>query len=346
MYYNTASNVNLEGLKNLSTGTDSGALIMPEADTVRNYLNDSANGWTTQMPADPSTVRAIAVDISQRQDGSDFELEEGAELYFTVRMRARTYETVGDDTDPYNADENLRQDEVNNDYAYNNVYLGCTQVDAIGQESHAVVNYNYTRVGILPLELEVTKVWNDANNNDGVRPNAITVYLLANGDRIPDADDPTGYRSITLNEANNWRGVFQHLTQNDENGNHINYTFEEVSADSERSLEGYTQTVNRRDQHVTLTNRYTPETISFPFEKVWEGDDTEEARAYRPESITVRLYADGEFTGRTLVVRPDRAGNWAGTFTDLPRYTNPTGKSGDQQEIEYTIEEQEVYRYV
>ena len=336
IYYST-SVPDLEELK----GQSGKPTPVPSADYVHDYLTNPANGWTTACPADKSTVKAIAIDIRKKTDGADYELAPDESIFCTVRMKAKVYETTGTENDPFNADAEKRKQAANNDYAYNNIFLGCTQVDPIGQETHAVINYNYTRVGIVPFEYKVKKVWNDADNNDGKRPNELTVHLLANGQRMnPD-------RTITLNESNGWEGRFEHVIQYDESGNWINYTFEEESADPNPAfnLNGYTMGTEKKGENVTLTNTYTPEKTQVKFKKEWTGDDTAETSGYRPEKINVRLMADGVFTGKVLEVKPDRNGVWSGTFTNLPVYSNPSGLSGNQKEIEYTVEEEPVYRY-
>ena len=337
VYYNT-SPVDLSVLKGGDQG--SGMHLLPDPDHVYRFLQ--SGGWTTEAPEDPSTVRAIAVDLRHKADGSEFELKPQESCYFTVRMRAGIYETSGEDTDPFNADEELRKSPENNDYAYNNVYMGCTNVDPVLQETYGIMNYNYTRVGILPFEFKVKKVWDDAGNTDGRRLNAVTVRLLANGSPM----DPD--RTLTLSSENDWTGVFSHVIRYDDDGNWINYTFEEESADPNPafSLEGYTQTTDRKGEEVTITNTHVPEKTSLKFKKAWEGDDADEDKAYRPDSVTVRLKADGVFTGKTVTVKPDRNGNWAGSFSGLPKYTNPEGLSGREHEIEYIVEEEPVYRYL
>ena len=48
----------------------------------------------------------------------------------------------------------------------------------------------------------VYKVWNDENDADGLRPDTLMVYLLADGDSVAAAE---------LSEANGWSAVFDDL---------------------------------------------------------------------------------------------------------------------------------------
>src|SRR5699024_2535466 len=51
--------------------------------------------------------------------------------------------------------------------------------------------------------LTVEKVWNDNNNQDKIRPSAITVHLLTNKQKIAD---------VVLNAANNWTYTWNNLS--------------------------------------------------------------------------------------------------------------------------------------
>ena len=61
----------------------------------------------------------------------------------------------------------------------------------------------------------VNKVWDDKDDQDGLRPDSIEVELLKNG-------EPTG-NILTLNEENHWTGTFNNLPIK-ENGVEIEYT--------------------------------------------------------------------------------------------------------------------------
>ena len=170
------------------------------------------------------------------------------------------------------------------------------------------------------VSLSVTKVWDDADNQDGVRPGSVTVKLLADG---KDAG-----KSLTLSESNGWKGSFADLPRFAA-GKEIKYTIDEVSvpeykvAVSGSAAEGF-----------TLTNTHTPAVTSVSVTKVWE--DADDQDGLRAETVTVHLFADGEDTGKTLTL--DSKASWKGTFTDLPRY-----KAG--KEIAYTVTEDEVSGY-
>ena len=78
--------------------------------------------------------------------------------------------------------------------------------------------------------------------------------------------------------------------------------------------------------------------VTLNVEKVWDDADNHVER--RPESIRVRLYADGaELENQVAIIKPDEDGKWKYKFENLPAYKN--GK-----EINYTISEDPVPGYL
>ncbi|WP_212741340.1 Cna B-type domain-containing protein [Bifidobacterium moukalabense] len=167
------------------------------------------------------------------------------------------------------------------------------------------------------VDVHVKKVWDDANNHDGLRPSSVTVHLLADG-----AD--TG-KKLTLNDAGQWQGSFTGLAEKNTAGHKIAYA---VSEDP--TAAHYTATVTGSAANgFTITNSHTPEIVSIKVVKKWVGP--------RSGSVSVHLLADGVDTGQSLVL--DEAGDWKGAFTDLRKYT------ADGRQIAYTVSEDPVDGY-
>ena len=167
--------------------------------------------------------------------------------------------------------------------------------------------------------LKVVKRWDDENNRDGKRPLSAKVYLLADGAEVD---------SIDLTANNNWTHIFTGLPLN-ANGQKIAYTV------SEDPIEGYREPVieGNAENGFTIINAYHPETIDIPVTKVWnDGNDQDDSR---PESITVRLLADGVEAASNTLTADD---NWSYVFTSMNKYRN--GK-----EIVYTLTEDSVENY-
>ena len=168
----------------------------------------------------------------------------------------------------------------------------------------------------------ITKLWADADNQDGIRPDSITVTLLADGKE-------TG-TTATLTAANNWTETITGLPEK-ANGKAIEYTW------AEKDLpDGYELTDNSTDGTVTtLTNTHTTAVTSLSGTKTWEDADNQDGK--RPESIIINLFADGKQI-ENKTVKADALGNWAYSFTNLPKFA-------EGKEIVYTVTEDAVEGY-
>jgi hypothetical protein len=166
------------------------------------------------------------------------------------------------------------------------------------------------------IQVTVAKVWNDNNNQDGIRPAAVTVNLMANGTQVRT-------QRVTGN-GNRWTYTFTDLPQF-ENGAEIVYTV------NENAVTGYTAAITgTAAAGFTLTNTHAPEVISVSGRKTWA--DQNNTDGIRPASITVHLLADGRQT-ETRTVTDDTY-----MFENLPRFING-------REIVYSISEDPVEGY-
>ncbi len=149
----------------------------------------------------------------------------------------------------------------------------------------------------------VLKDWEDADDQDGIRPGSVTVELLADG-------AATG-ETVTLSEANGWESTFTGLDEY-ESGAKIEYTIAEVDVD------GYTSEITGDAvEGYVITNTHEPETVTVAGTKTWDDNDDQDGK--RPESITIHLHADGAVVDTATVTASD---GWAWEFTDLPKYEN------------------------
>ena len=170
------------------------------------------------------------------------------------------------------------------------------------------------------IDIPVTKVWND-NNNDGKRPNNVEVELLENG-------SSTG-KKLILSSENNWKGSFQNLVA-EKDGKAINYSVVEVATNGyQASVTGDVNT------GYTITNSYSNETVNIKAVKNWDDGNNQDGK--RPSEIKINLLADGEKV-ETKTVKADQSGKWEVSFTGKPKYK-------DGKEIKYTITEEAVNEY-
>lgn len=153
-----------------------------------------------------------------------------------------------------------------------------------------------------------SKTWEDNDNQDGKRPQSITINLLADG-QIKESKNVT--------ESDGWQWSFDNLPKY-KNGEEIIYSI------TEDAVEGYSTDYSGYN----VTNRYTPGKTSVTVSKSWEDGNNQDGK--RPDSVTVKLLANGVDTQKTLDL--SAANNWTGSFADLDEYK-------DGQKIQYTVQE-------
>ncbi|WP_245404575.1 Cna B-type domain-containing protein [Lactococcus carnosus] len=126
--------------------------------------------------------------------------------------------------------------------------------------------------------VSVSKLWDDKDDQDGLRPKSIKVQLYAGENPIGDP--------VTLDSDNQWATTFSDLDLKAK-GQLISYTVKEVD-----TIKGYTPTINDIDQgNIIITNAHTPELIEVKGTKTWDDKDNQDG--LRPDKIIVNLM-DGE----------------------------------------------------
>lgn len=172
------------------------------------------------------------------------------------------------------------------------------------------------------MDLPILVRWDDDRNNDGKRPGSLTLDLFA------DAAG-TGI-SITLTGAANadtWRGAFLQVPvwSEAQTDREIRYTWKVPNVENVLlGLDGYAADYNGYLSATVAGELVYPvdirkdrELADCPFTVTWQ-DDTDRD-GLRPDSLTVRLYANGADTGEVMTLT---GGNedpgWSGVFRDMP----------------------------
>lgn len=225
--------------------------------------------------------------------------------------------------------DNLPDTDAVNGVNTKNVYT-VKEVDADGNvlntgdkiklgDKEFVVSYDGAKVKntlVNPkIKLEGDKVWNDANDQDGIRPDEVTIKLFANG-------VDTG-KTTKATKAGGWVYKFENLDKYDANGDEIVYSVVEIG------VPGYTAEING----TTITNTHDPAKIDIPVKKIWNDDN--DAKGKRPQSVHITLFADGVKADEVDLNAGD---NWAHTFANMPKFK-------DGKLIKYTVKEDAVASY-
>ncbi len=227
---------------------------------------------------------------------------------------------------------------------YSNGFLTSTVITGIKMpEKHEMASATYASrfndSGLYKrkIELPVEKDWQDNNNQDGLRPGAVTIKLYAN-------NVDTGL-TLTLDQTNNWKDKFSNLVEYS-NGSLISYTVKEVTVGN-----GYSTIIatDKIGSGYTVTNSRTPGTTSVTVNKVW--DDNSNQDGLRTD-VTLKLIptvdgseilwtdlvnasASGTLMDADGLVTLTKKANESHTFANLPVKYN--GKT-----IVYTVEETNV----
>ena len=163
------------------------------------------------------------------------------------------------------------------------------------------------------ISIEGVKTWIDNDNQDGKRPESITVNLKANGKVITTKE---------VTAADGWKYSFTDLDKYS-NGKEIEYTV------SENAVKDYKTEINGYD----ITNTHEKELTEITVNKKWNDDNNRDG--IRPDSIKVDLKANGKVVKTVTIKASD---NWTYTFTNLDKYSNG-------EEINYTVEEKTITGY-
>ena len=154
-------------------------------------------------------------------------------------------------------------------------------------------------------------IWNDVDNNDGKRPESVSIEILGNGKKVDET---------FVTKKDDWKFSFENLPKF-QDGKEIVYTIKQ------KAIKGYETEIYGFD----VTNTHTLETIMVEGVIMW--DDFSNKDRIRPTSTSVELINNSE----TITV--SKESNWKYSFGPLPKY-----KSG--KEIVYKIKESQVKGYV
>ena len=348
-----------------TSGTDNaGEILQEEATILYHYLIDAANEYASKNPEyavekNPLTISSTTNIDAGKLDGyyivGPIKIsEEVKALYKLDKLLINDNENSAayiSDVDGNNINKTLN-DVVGEDF-YISIPKSSITTDKIKIKVSGEYNSNSktlwvssqstrqpaveVRNATLPINLEVEseiptsvtvkKEWDDANNQDGLRDEntTINVKLFADG-------QDTGKSLVLPNnnqeENKKWTGTFDNLPVTS-NGNVITYSVKEQPV-----LADYNANETKDATYsFTITNTHTPKTTTISGTKTWV--DYENKDNTRPESIIVRLLADGEEVQNKEVKATD---NWNYEFTGLP-----VNKAGNK--IIYTIKEDKVNNY-
>lgn len=199
--------------------------------------------------------------------------------------------------------------------------------EAVAEYESTITDFTITnKYAPKEIDYKVTKVWNDANNQDGKRPESVTVQLykkVGNADPVAVEGKKLTLTAKEKTDDNTWVASFTNLPQY-EAGKEITYSIKEVDVPA-----GYESSVTGQ----VVTNTYNPETVVLSGTKVWKDNNNQDGK--RTRSVKVQIL-NGEKVVQEIEVS-EKTG-WKFESKKLPKYEN--GK-----EIKYTVKETAMTEY-
>ena len=161
-------------------------------------------------------------------------------------------------------------------------------------------------------EVQTTLTWDSVAGENIQQPASVEVSLLADG-------TATG-KTVTLNEAGQWKATFTDLPEyNEQTGNKVVYT---VATEATGYIAEYNGTAIK--MIVDLSGITVDKSVTVQ----WDDEDDIQ---HRPTNLTLQLYADGTAVdGKTQTATA--AGGWTASFSHLQKYNLQT-----RVPYEYTI---------
>ena len=192
-----------------------------------------------------------------------------------------------------------------------------------------------------PMEVTVTKAWEDHDNDYLTRPGSVEL-ILYQGTEGPSADVEYRRQIITgvMTGGNEWTYTFTGLPMFDVANDYTRYTYRVEEA----PVVGYSAAVSgSMEDGFILTNTLVPGTTSLSGVKSWNlggipGSDTDITKPEEVGSVTVNLLQDGTVIKNTTATYEAA---WAYSFDSLEIYS-----AVDQHKYDYTIQEVPVPGYI
>ena len=289
---------------------------LPKTDAEGNDYTYSVDetaipGWTKSITGDDITNTREVVSVSGTKTWVDASNDNKApDTSITVQL-LRDGEVI--DSKTVTAADNWKYEFTNlpktdaegNDYTYS------VDETAIPGWTKAITGYNITNTRTVVF-VEGTKTWHSATGAVMTSvPDSYSVdVVVKNGE--------TEVGRMTLSNANGWDYKFENLPEYDAAGNKITYTVSEENAPEHwtSKVDGYNISNTMEGTEITAAKTWNTRGLSVTV----------------PESVTLKVLADGEDTGITIEL--SEANDWSATRGGLNKYDITDG-----HEIKYTVEE-------
>ena len=278
-------------------------------------MNDDTSWKEYTDTTDKSKVKSLAF-VYLDETGKPAILPENSLTYVLIKMKSP-------------ADESIKS------VAYNSSWTEWTALDDSGEEVDFITGINSNTVklklpnSIEPVDIEINleKIWDDNNNQLGLRPNEITYQIIPNNDSTKAIDFILNINDTSLTDPNKWTKNIE-VPKFDDNGDEIEYTINEVIPTLENNYT-YIKTIN----NYSITNQLAKNII---ITKKWI--DNSNSYLTRPSNVVIKVLQNNK-EYKTVTITGDYTTNeWSNNIA-VPVYDS------EGNEYTYTLEELEVDDY-
>ena len=299
------------------------------------------DGYIVTNTSRPETIKFTAT--KKWSDNDDNDGKRPTEITVQL-MNDNTGEKVGDEVVLKAEDWSYTWEDLDQfEPGKQGVKIKYSIVEVSEVEGYTPGDYDYETNSItnshdpITISYKVKKIWDDFDNQDGKRPNSITVRLVGkvNGEVVVPE------KTQKIDSSNDWTYEFKNLPKYYKK-QLIQYTITEDVVDlyETKQITQVDNTEETKELANSITNKHKlipyDNTGKITVKKIWK--DRDNKFHTRPFSITIHLFADGVEIDKAIL---NASNNWTYTFTGLNKYKE--GAVG--VEVVYTITEDSVKGY-
>ncbi|VUW98120.1 Cna B-type domain-containing protein [Blautia obeum] len=163
-----------------------------------------------------------------------------------------------------------------------------------------VVTYSHE---IAKTSVTASVTWDDADDEDGIRPKSVSFQLKADGENVGDA--------ITVNAGSNWTKTWEDLPEK-KAGKALTYTVAVSDIPTEEDQYTVTTSGDAASGFVFKASHVST-SVEIPVSVTW--DDAENQDGARIGAVEAELYANGEATGNKVTLNAEN--NWTAKFASV-----------------------------
>lgn len=335
-----------------------------EAESVKGYISDTSTNGNITTITNRHEFETVSKTVTKKWTGTN-ETEDNNWKDIEVTLTA-TATVNGQSTSITVADATKTLTRENPTYTWNDLpkyYLGNeitygvtenTDLSGLGytssvDQSTLTITNSYKRI---TTQRTVKKIWDDNDNQDGVRPSKIKVTITGTAAghdiSIPDATQELSGKDKINDETKleyTWKNLPKYAY-----GTEVEYAITETLEDGSEITKdscGYisTSAVSSDGKIITFTNRKDKETTEISAKKIWNDNSNQDGKRPSVTNLKFQLYKqiadeNGQYSSApvaegdpvSFTISSSNSNEWQYTWRNLDKKAN--GK-----DIKYTVDE-------